>query len=165
LILKIKKKLIFRGGCSVFPLWQFQAVRLCSLLALQLRSTFGICGNGTVAHQLLDVRRNNENSEQMFCKIFAVVCCDAEMSARSRKINIYFAPSRLGKKVFIYFYLMDVSRRCVRISAAEINIMQILERRIVCGLYCKCRFRNVCRVYRERRYVGYRAYVALRYAT
>jgi len=60
---------------------------------------------------------------------------------------------------------MDVSRRCVRISAAEINIMQILERRIVCGLYCKCRFRNVCRVYRERRYVGYRAYVALRYAT
>jgi len=33
--------------------------------------------------------------------------------------------------VFIYFNLMDVSRRCVRISAAEINIMQILERRIV----------------------------------
>jgi len=32
-------------------------------------------------------------------------------------------------------------------------------------LYCKCRFRNVCRVYHERRYVGYRAYVALRYAT
>jgi len=37
----------------------------------------------------------------------------------------------LEKKVFIYFYLMDVSRRCVRISAAEINIMRILERRIV----------------------------------
>jgi len=29
------------------------------------------------------------------------------------------------------FYLMDVSCRCVRTSAAEINIMQILERRIV----------------------------------
>jgi len=67
----------------------------------------------------------------MLCKILAVVCCAAEMSARNGKINIYFAPSRLGKKVFIYFYLMDVSRRCVRVSADEINIMQILERRIV----------------------------------
>jgi len=69
----------------------------------------------------------------MLSKIFAVICCAAEMSARNRKINIYFAPSRLEKKGFFYFYLMDMSRRCVRISAAEINIMQILERRIVWG--------------------------------
>jgi len=82
-----------------------------------------------------DVRRNNEYSEQMFCKIFAVVCCAAEMSARNRKINTYFAPSRLAKKKCV----MDVSRRCVRISAAEINIMQILERRIVVmGYMCVC---------------------------
>jgi len=29
----------------------------------------------------------------------------------------------LEKNVFVYLYLMDVSRRCVRISAAEINII------------------------------------------
>jgi len=42
----------------------------------------------------------------MLCKIFAVVCCAAEMSARNRKINIYFAPSRLGKKS-IYLFLFN----------------------------------------------------------
>jgi len=37
----------------------------------------------------------------------------------------------LQKKVFIYFYLMDVSRRWMRITAAEINTMQVLEMRVV----------------------------------
>jgi len=67
-----------------------------------------------------EITRIRNNSSARYLQLFAVL---RKWALGTGKLIYISHRHGLEKKEFIYFYLMDVSRRCVRISAAEINIM------------------------------------------